>query len=114
MISVRHHNAREATPTNAAAVTASGFKQIITQRVYTVFCSNQSGSVVWLQLFDSATTPAEGTVPFIEVVMAANGQASVVYPMGRVLADGLYVCGSSTQGVKTLTGEDLIIDVTHD
>lgn len=112
MISVRVHNAREATPVGTPAAVAS--RAIVTQRVYTVFASNTSGSVRYLQLFDLQALPANATVPFIEVIMAANSQASIVYPNGRVLREGLVVASSSTQAALTITAADLLIDVTHD
>lgn len=112
MIAVRHHNAREATPVGTPAAVNS--RAIVTQKVYTVFASNTSGSVRYLQLFDLQALPANATVPFIEVVMAANGQASIVYPAGRVLRNGLVAANSSTQGALTIAGADLLIDVTHD
>lgn len=112
MISVRHTNAREATPVGTPTLVAS--RAIVTQRVYTVFATNTSGSVRYLQLFDAQALPADTTVPIISATMAANGTTSIVYPTGRVLRNGLVAANSSTQGTLTIAGADLLIDVTHD
>ena len=70
--------------------------------------SNGNGSARYLQIFDSATVPADGAVPMVSIAMAANSSfAFSEIPM--TCANGIYMCLSTTQNTKTLAGADMVL-----
>ena len=80
---------------------------------------NASGSTVYLQLHDSATTPAAGAVPCsppvkIEDTSVAFGTQFLDWgDSGRPLVNGLAVVLSSTAATYTAVAGDFIIDITY-
>lgn len=75
-----------------------------------VFVMNKGASTLYLQFFDSATVPADATVPtFIPVPVAAGalvqfcpGQGLAQYVLGFPMANGLSWAASTTAGTKTV------------
>lgn len=66
-----------------------------------------SGSAQFIQLHDSATTPAESAIPVITFAVAAASNFSLAAAMrGLRFSNGLYVCNSSTGPTKTLGSAD--------
>lgn len=81
-----------------SAVLATGFK-----RIYSVTAYNKGGSTAYLQLFDAASLPANGTVPLIEVAVPANGTASMDFgAKGIPVSSGAVAALSSTDATLTL------------
>lgn len=78
---------------------------------------NLSSSTVYLQLHNSASTPANGATAILSVKLLAGENFSISYPVstyttGRRFSVGLYVCASTTDTTKTLSGtNDLSFDV---
>lgn len=69
---------------------------------------NNGASACFMQLHDVATTPAEGTVPLMTFPLEAGAYYESDTPLD--VANGLYVCGSSTAATKTLIATaDLLI-----
>ena len=68
--------------------------------------SNNNAAVRYLQIHNSATTPAEGAVPMASLPIAA-GDTLVMADMPLTLSAGLYICLSETLATKTLADADL-------
>lgn len=63
---------------------------------------NSSASAQFIQIFNSASEPAEGTTPVITFTVAATSNFSVTIPLqGLPQNVGTYVCCSSTGPTKT-------------
>lgn len=69
-----------------------------------IVCTNTSGGVLYCQVFDSATVPADTATPVIVFAVPATGSASYDNQQGIVFADGVAVCISSTAHTKTIAG----------
>lgn len=68
----------------------------------------------FIQFHDSATNPAEGSIPVFSIkVLAATGFSYDGGTLGRSFANGIYICNSSTPNVKTLGGVDVLIDAQY-
>lgn len=66
---------------------------------------NSSASDLFLQVFDSATEPAEGTAP--KILAAAPSESQFGWAVERFatpFTNGIYVCLSSTAATKTVAG----------
>lgn len=69
-----------------------------------VYATNNTAGVLYLQIHDRATTPANGTVPKLAIRFAANESKEffLPYPMVISMLLGLTVASSSTAGTLTL------------
>lgn len=71
----------------------------------------------WLQIFDSATTPADGTAPLIVgIPLTAGSPFFIETEVGSLaFAAGCYVCVSNTRAAKTLSADTMDVTVeTYD
>ena len=113
---VRVENASPVTvianaPTDKYKSTAAeaSFVKATARKVYSVSVTNVSGADAFLQVFDSATVPADTAVPMVSVPVA-NGQVQFYdVPAGLPLSNGLAARLSSTQSTKTLAGNGLFV-----
>jgi hypothetical protein len=75
--------------------------------------AHSGGSSAWIQLHNSATVPADGTVPLVSHSVTANSDADIEghgYPF--YFDAGVYICESTTIPTKTLdAGEHLFISM---
>ena len=72
-----------------------------------------NGPDQYIQVHDSAAAAAEGAVP-IAVLLATGGfQFSFSWTTGRLFANGIYVCNSSTDTTKTIGSADCLFDITY-
>ena len=81
----------------------------------TAICYNNSASTRYLQVFNTHTIPPDGTTVRIPPLsIAADGTEAFDFgESGLELGNGLYLCGSTTAGTKTLvTANDVIIHAT--
>lgn len=71
-----------------------------------VFLSGyNSGGAGFIQVFDSATVPADGAAPILVFAVQPNSNFSVDVPvLGLPCATGISACFSSTAPTKTLGG----------
>ena len=69
-----------------------------------LLCTNTSASVVYCQIFNSATLPADTTTPDIVFAVPATASASLDLQQGLPLSAGCTVCVSTTAHVKTIAG----------
>ncbi len=68
---------------------------------------NSKGSAQFIQIHDSATTPADTAVPVFSMVVAAAANFSADFGVyGMTFVNGVYVCNSSTAPTKTIGSAD--------
>jgi hypothetical protein len=78
--------------------------------VHWIHVAHSGGSAAWIQIHDSATVPAEGTVPQQVHAVAANSDAVIELFNPLHFHSGVYICESTTLPTKTLqASEDLFI-----
>lgn len=66
---------------------------------------NTTASVLYVMVFDSATTVVDGYAPLIQVAVPANSSGKIVKQLPLTkwnIKNGLFICSSSTPKVKTL------------
>lgn len=92
-----------------SATTTSGPPPIL----YGVHVSNQNGNSEYLQLFNSAATPAAAATPLgassWQIGASADRDISIGETMGITFSNGVTACCSSTQGTFTGVGSCGII-----
>jgi hypothetical protein len=67
-----------------------------------IVVTNTGAAVVYAQVHNVASTPADAQVPVITFAVPATSSASYDSQQGVVLSVGCYVCISSTAPTKTL------------
>ena len=103
-------------PTNASttAYAASLIVKASAGVLYIVTGFNSRSSGQFIQIFDSATLPADTSVPKIIFYVESNSNFSFdlgVY--GRAFSSGIVVCNSSTGPTKTIGAADCWFDVQY-
>lgn len=88
---------------NTTALAASGIVKASAGVLHSISVTNTSLSAQYFQLFDSATLPANGTVPIFSVLLQAGGFGFFDWPVyGKAFAAGIVWCNSSTHATKTI------------
>ena len=82
-------------------------------RLFDIQIYNNSASDQWVQVFDSASAPANGAVPSLVILAPAQFQAGFSWPTGRPFTAGIYVCNSTTDVTKTLGAADCLFDINY-
>lgn len=80
-------------------------------RLHWIFPHNRASATRYIQIFDSAALPNDGTPVvwmFPLAPMSAPQKELAFPPDGLVFANGLWVVLSTTPDVKTLAGADLL------
>lgn len=73
-----------------------------------VFSSNVASQ--WIQLFDSAVSPANGAVPAWTQTVAGVGNLGFLWIPGRVFEAGVWICNSTTGPTLTAGAADTFFD----
>lgn len=90
---------------NSAALEASAVASAVSARVNEIIATNTSAGVLYFQVFDSATVPANATVPEVSIAVPATSSISWDPEGDKVsFPNGIAVCFSSTSPVKTVAG----------
>lgn len=83
-------------------------------KLYGLTITNTKASSQFVQVFDAASLPADGTVPLFSLTVATGQSAGLYYgSVGRSFEQGIVVCNSSTQGSKTIGSADCLFDVQY-
>jgi hypothetical protein len=88
--------------------------QILTAggKVMSILGYNSKASAQWIQVFDSATTPAGANVPLFCLNVPANSQFSIDWWAGRPFVSGCIVVNSTTAATYTAGAADCFFDAT--
>jgi len=97
-----------------AALAASGIPKATPGVLHSISVTNTSASAQYFQLFDSATLPANGTIPLFSVLLQAGGFGFFDWPVyGKAFAAGIVWCNSSTHVTKTIGSADCFVTATY-
>ena len=84
-------------------------------QLYGIYAFNSSTTTdYFLQVFDSATVPADGATPELVYPLTKGTNQQLQFGDGYVFAAGIYVCASTTSKTKTIaTTNDVILQVNY-
>lgn len=103
---------QECQRANTVALAASLIAKANKGQLIAVAFTNTNVAARYLQVFDSATLPADATVPLFSIQVAAGASYVLEFPGFAVnMQAGIAVCNSSTAGAKTIGGADSLITV---
>lgn len=103
-----------ATNYTSAALEASHIVKNAAGTLWGLTVFNSSASAQFYQLFDSATLPANATVPIEPMKIAAGGSGAWDFgERGRAFANGIVVSNSSTGATKTIGAADSLFDAQY-
>ena|SRR3990167_2415203 len=97
----------------STALEASSVTKASAGVLYGFSASNTNAAGHWIQFFNSATLPADATVPAMEFAIGSEGTAASEWPKGRFFSTGIVWCISSTNGAKTIAGATALVDVQY-
>jgi hypothetical protein len=101
---------------NSTSTAAESARQVKTSEgtVFGLTVYNDNAGTQWIQLHDSASTPANGAVPAVVFEILTQAARSLdLGSLGRRFASGIYVCNSTTDTTKTLGAADCLFDVQY-
>lgn len=82
-------------------------------RCFDIVGFNNSASDQYIQVHDSASVPGDGAVPIAVVLAPAGYQFAISWTAGRLFANGISVCNSSTATNKTIGSANCLFDITY-
>lgn len=97
-----------------AALAASLVVRADGGRLFAIDGYNGSASDQYIQVFDAAALPANGTVPKMVMPVPAGSYFTFYWPMGKPFTTGIVICNSSTAATKTIGSADCLFDADHD
>ena len=98
------------TRVNSSAYEASRVLKSSPGTLVTLIGYNSKASAQFIQVFDSATVPADGAPPVLTFTVAASSNFSVDVPItGIAFASGIAFSNSSTGPTKTIGSADCYV-----
>lgn len=82
-------------------------------RCFDIVGFNNSASDQYIQVHDAAALPANAVVPLAVLLAPAGYQFAFSWTAGRLFANGIVVCNSSTAVTKTIGSADCLFDITY-
>lgn len=101
---------RVAITSGTNALEASQIVSATSCMVQEVICTNTGVAVAYVQLFNSATVPADTAEPVIVFAVAAGTTGSWDPRQGVAFDTGLSVCISSTAHTKTIKAAEAVFN----
>ena len=99
---------------NSAAQEASAVVKAAACRLLFLHFYNANAAARWLQVFDSATLPADTAIPLLTFPVAIAGTFTLnLAPLGLLMRKGIVVCNSSTGPTKTIGAADSLFVVGY-
>lgn len=97
----------------SAAAEASSVSKAASGVLYSATFTNGNAAARYFQLFNSATVPADTTVPVLSYYVAAGQSIKVDFQMGSYFSNGISWCTSSTSTTKTVGAADAIARIEY-
>lgn len=92
---------------SSAAYEASHILKATPATLFWVSGYNSKGTAQFIQLFDSATLPADTAVPLLTITVAASSNFTILIPStGMFFGSGIVISNSSTGPTKTIGSND--------
>ena len=82
-------------------------------RCFDIVGFNNSASDQYIQVHDTAALPANGVVPIAVALAPAGYQFALSWTAGRLFANGITVCNSSTAVTLTVGSANCLFDITY-
>jgi hypothetical protein len=99
---------------NSSGLAASLVVKASAGTLYDIVVTNTKASLQYIQLFDSATVPADTAVPIASFPIAASPQAFVIsFQQGMAFSTGIAMSNSSTAATKTIGSADCLITANY-
>jgi len=99
---------------DSVAYEASTIAKASSGTIFSVTGYNSKTSKQFIQLHDSATLPADGAVPTIIWSVPASSNFYLEFAeIGRMCANGITLCNSSTGPTKTIGSADCWFNVQY-
>jgi hypothetical protein len=101
------------TNSTSTALEASRVVKATAGKVFVI--SGYSSADQYILVFDSASLPAEGTVPTLVIEATAGSTFGYTAPnlYGRTFSTGIVICNSSTAATKTIGGSTCLFDINY-
>jgi len=74
---------------------------------------NSLATAQFIQVYDSATLPADAAVPEVVIVVPGKSNFSISFGVGRLFATGIVIGNSATGPTKTIGAADCWIDAQY-
>jgi hypothetical protein len=101
------------TSDNPGALAASRIIKATAGKLFQLRMTNTNAAARNLQIFDSATLPADATVPLISIPVGIGAFVVIDFGVfGRAFANGIVVCNSTTLATKTIGAADSLFDAS--
>lgn len=81
--------------------------------LYGFTVSNSNAAARFIQVFDTATFPANGAVPKLCVSVATLSDKEIQWGPPRRMDAGIILCSSTTQNTLTLGAAEFLFDVQY-
>lgn len=82
-------------------------------RLFSVVATNTGSVNQFLQIFDAAALPANGTVPLVSIPLNAGEVQFLDVNLGLPMGTGICACVSTTRGTKTLGAADTLFVIAY-
>lgn len=114
-VNIDSFSAGDALNSTSTAQEASRIVKASAGKVYVVSGYNNSATDQFIQLFNSATLPANGVVPVLVIMAPANSTFGYSGgAKGRSFSTGIVICNSSTAVTKTIGSANCLFDVQYE
>ena len=97
----------------ANGATANSIVAATARRLFLAMVTNPGANNYFLQIFDAAAQPSNGTTPLVSIPCNAGTTQYFESTSGYPLQNGLVACVSTTQGTLTLGSADCVFAVTY-
>jgi len=94
-------------------VTAGNITVATARRLFLATVTNPGANNYFLQIFDAAAQPVDGTTPLVSIPCNAGTNQYFESTSGYPLQNGLVACVSTTQGTLTIGSADCVFAVTY-
>lgn len=101
-------------PYTSAALEASAIVKASAGNLYGFVVTNNNASTRYIQIFNSATLPADGAIPALTIPVPAG--AVLPFDTGKFpnyFTNGIVICNSTTQITKTIGAADSLFYVQY-
>lgn len=110
-VAISNYNAANATNATVTAYATSLIIKATPGKLIKINGYNSKVLAQFIQIHDSATLPADGAVPAVVINAATVANFSIDFsPNGRLFANGIVICNSSTGPTKTIGLADCWFD----